>query len=103
MQPLFLENDGFLPFELGLPTHKGGSTLQESTLAYVDIARQADTVKTFDGRIWRVKGLVGVDDQTGKRKHLAELYYNIALIKDNKWRTIARRKKRCLPLKLWGK
>lgn len=92
-----------MPFELGLPTHKGGSTLQESTLAYVDIVRQADTVKTFDGRIWRVKGLIGVDDKTGNRKHLAELYYQIALIKDNKWRTIARRKKKSLPLKHWGK
>lgn len=77
--------------------------MQGTTLAYVDIASRANMVKTFDGRIWKVKGLVGINNQTGERQHLAELYYNISLIKDDKLRTIAKRKKRSLPLKQTGK
>ena len=77
--------------------------MQETTLAYVDIASRASTIRTFDGRIWKVKGLVGIDDQTGTRKHIAELYYHISLIKDCKSRTIAKRKKKSLPLKQAGK
>lgn len=77
--------------------------MQETTLAYIDIASRANTVRTFDGRIWKVKGLIGVDDQSGKRRHLAELYYHIAIIKDQNLKTIAKRRKKCLPLKQAGK
>ena len=72
---------------------------QQLNLAYVDIVGKASTIKTFDGHIWKVKGLVGINDQTGNRKHLAELYYNISLIKDQHSKTIAMRKRFSLPLK----
>lgn len=69
-------------------------------LAFYHIATVADTVKTFDGRIWKVKGIVGVHDETGTREHLAELFYQISTIKNTEKRTIAKRKRVSLPLSL---
>ncbi|MEK4566975.1 hypothetical protein MKX54_20060 [Alkalihalobacillus sp. FSL R5-0424] len=72
-------------------------------MAFYNVAASASTIKTFDGRVWKVKGVIGIEDGSGKKKHIAELYYHIASMRDRKSKTIAKRKNKSLPLVVMGK
>ncbi|MFC7322373.1 hypothetical protein [Halobacillus campisalis] len=59
--------------------------------AYYDIASQADNVKTFEGKKYDVRGIWAVD-RHGTTEKLASIYYRIRTVKDDQFRTIAKRK-----------
>jgi hypothetical protein len=60
-------------------------------LAFYDIAATAATVKTFDGRTYKVKGVVVIDDETGTPELLSKVYYRVRSVR-KKNRTIAKRR-----------
>ncbi|WP_254434138.1 hypothetical protein [Halobacillus sp. Marseille-Q1614] len=59
--------------------------------AYYDIASQADNVKTFEGKRYDVHGIWAVD-RYGTTKKLASIYYRIRTVKNDRFKTIAKRK-----------
>ncbi|UOQ95092.1 hypothetical protein MUO14_09250 [Halobacillus shinanisalinarum] len=59
--------------------------------AFYDISSQADNIKTFEGKRYDVHGLWAVD-KDGHSEKLANIYYRIRTVKDEKFRTIAKRR-----------
>lgn len=59
--------------------------------AFYDISSQADNVKTFEGKKYEVHGLWAVD-QDGNSEKVANIYQRIRTVKDENFRTIAKRR-----------
>ncbi|MFC7061113.1 hypothetical protein [Halobacillus seohaensis] len=59
--------------------------------AFYDISSKADSIKTFEGKRYDVHGLWAVD-RKGHVEKLANVYYRIRTVKDEHFRTIAKRR-----------
>ncbi|AKG05340.1 hypothetical protein AAV35_011500 [Salimicrobium jeotgali] len=66
-------------------------TSNKHRLAYYDIPSKADNVKTFDGKVYNVRGF-WVIDKNGVAEKLPNIYYRIRTVKDSHFKTIAKRK-----------
>lgn len=66
---------------------------EKKRLSYFDIASSAaESVKTFDGKTYSLKGALAVEKQTGEIKRVAEIYYRVRSVRDEKHNIIAKRK-----------
>ncbi|MCP3032601.1 hypothetical protein LF817_14845 [Halobacillus sp. A1] len=65
--------------------------LYKEHFAYYDIASQAANVKTFEGKRYDVHGIWAVD-RHGTAEKLASIYYRIRTVKNDRFKTIAKRK-----------
>lgn len=62
-------------------------------LAYYDISSSnAQSVKTFDGKTYKLRGAVAVDNKTGNIERVAEIYYRIRSVIDESQKVIAKRR-----------
>lgn len=52
---------------------------------------KAESVKTFDGKTYELKGFIGVEEESGEVKHITDLYYRTrTVVSDSK--VLAKRK-----------
>lgn len=51
----------------------------------------ADSVKTFEGKIYELKGFLGIESDTGDIKHVTDLYYQTRTVISNS-KVLAKRK-----------
>lgn len=66
---------------------------EKKRLSYFDIASSsAESVKTFDGKTYALKGAIAVESKTGEIKRVAEIYYRVRSVRDEKHNIIAKRK-----------
>lgn len=68
-----------------------GDDLTERFSLY-EVPSKADTVKTFCGKIYKVKGFLCVETTTGEVKHITDLYYDVRSVVDEKSMLTAKRK-----------
>ncbi|MDT3766166.1 hypothetical protein [Priestia filamentosa] len=62
-------------------------------LAYYDVAAaQAQSAKTFDGKVYKLQGAVAVEQDTGSIKRVADIYYDIRSVRDHNQRIMAKRR-----------
>ncbi|MGM9988814.1 MAG: helix-turn-helix domain-containing protein [Bacillaceae bacterium] len=52
----------------------------------------ADTIRTFEGKIYEVKGFVGIEKDSGEMEHITDLYYRTKTVVSNNC-VLAKRKK----------
>lgn len=65
---------------------------KEQRLAFYDISSCAQSVKTFDGKVYQLKGAVAVESTTGHIERVAEIYYRVRSVMDEKRNIIAKRR-----------
>ncbi|PHE52954.1 hypothetical protein [Bacillus pseudomycoides] len=66
---------------------------KEQRLAFYDISSScAQSVKTFDGKVYQLKGAVAVENATGNIERVAEIYYRVRSVMDEKQKIIAKRR-----------
>lgn len=66
---------------------------KEQRLAFYDISSsRAQSVKTFDGKVYQLKGAVAVEHTTGNIERVAEIYYRVRSVMDEKQKVIAKRR-----------
>lgn len=68
-----------------------GDILTERFSLY-DLPSKANSVKTFCGKTYEVKGFVGVETKTGEVKHITDLYYDVRSVVDDSSLLTAKRK-----------
>jgi len=51
----------------------------------------ADSVKTFEGKVYELKGFIGIENDTGEIKHVTDLYYQTRTVVSNS-KVLAKRK-----------
>ncbi|MGG3801901.1 hypothetical protein ABET39_22900 [Metabacillus fastidiosus] len=51
-----------------------------------------NSVKTFDGKMYLLKGAIAVESNTGEIKRVADIYYRVRSIVDEKHNVVAKRK-----------
>lgn len=61
-------------------------------LSFIELATKATTVKTFDKRVYELKGLLAVDQEDGCVKDLADVYYRVRTALDSRNSVVAKRK-----------
>jgi hypothetical protein len=62
-------------------------------LSYYDIPpSNAQSVKTFDGKTYKLRGAVAIENKTGNIERIAEIYYRIRSVVDESQKIIAKRK-----------
>ncbi|MFG6116928.1 hypothetical protein ACGTN9_17380 [Halobacillus sp. MO56] len=66
-------------------------TSRTHRIAYYDIASQADNIKTFEGKVYDVHGIWAID-KNGATEKLSSIYYRIRTVKNEDFKTIAKRK-----------
>lgn len=76
---------------LGFSEEKTGGCVVKEKFSLYELPT-ASSVKTFDGKIYELKGFVGVERETGEIKHITDLYYRTrTVVADSK--ILAKRKK----------
>lgn len=66
---------------------------KEKRLAYYDISSSsAKGLKTFEGKTYELKGALAVERETGKIERVAEIYYRVRSVVNEKGIIIAKRK-----------
>lgn len=70
--------------------------VNSSYVAFYDIPYLANggDLKTFDGKIYEIKGTVARDIETNEVIKLSSVYYSIRTVKNKKRQTVAKRKNR---------
>lgn len=73
-------------------TLPNGSDKLPKRFSLYDLPKEAESVKTFCGKTYKVKGFLGVETTTGELKHITDLYYDVRSIIDDEKKLTAKRK-----------
>jgi len=61
--------------------------------AFYDISSSnAKSVRTFDKKVYNLKGTVAIEARTGNVEKVADIYYRVRSVMDTKHKVIAKRK-----------
>lgn len=72
----------------------------QKRLAFYDISdARAKSAKTFDGKLYTLKGGVAVEKGTGDIKRVADIYYEVRSVMDQAHTIVAKRRKKDEELK----
>lgn len=72
----------------------------QKRLAFYDISdARAKSAKTFDGKLYMLKGGVAVEKGTGDVKRVADIYYEVRSVMDQAHTIVAKRRKKDEELK----
>jgi hypothetical protein len=67
---------------------------EANRLAYFDISSsKVASAKTFDGKVFELRGALAVDTDNGEVKRVADIYYRVRSVRDMNDNIIAKRKK----------
>ncbi|KMY52552.1 hypothetical protein AC623_20670 [Bacillus sp. FJAT-27231] len=68
---------------------------EEKRLSFYEISSlPAKSLKTFDGKMYMLKGAIAVEPSTGEIERVADIYYRVRSVIDEERNVIAKRKNR---------
>ncbi|MEH6945166.1 hypothetical protein V7014_25670 [Bacillus sp. JJ722] len=60
--------------------------------SFYDLPSTAHNILTFDGKCYDLNGIIAVERKTKERVHVAELYYQVRSVVNEKHQVIAKRR-----------